>query len=260
MLILSGLSFITINCSAPAVFPVDMKLLQHDDIDNLTKDGTISDKTLLVKIDHDIGQIISVHIDKILKAGYAQNLSALDLYHGHFRIADSKICPENGNFSLSGPRSIYGRIPRHLDKEKWIKLFLNSDPHFLYHTKENTAADWKTIKESKNVWEREIEYVGSGPRSIIGNKNEEIFIIEDNTIRFRKYGSADALVESKLNGTKANRMCSAMKYIYQRYGNHRIEISSMFLVLKDSKGRFLTTNGVLFDIFYLGNSISESEE
>ena len=236
-----------------------MKLFQYD-IDYLTENGTISDKTILIKIDHEIGHIISIHVDKILKVGYAQDLSSLDFFHGHFRTADSNICPENGDFSARGPQSIYGNMPRHLDKDKWIGLFLNSDPHFLYHTRENTAADWKTIKESEEEWEREIEYIGSSPRSIIGNNSGDIFVIEDNTRFFKQYGAADALVESKIDGRKTNRMCSAMKYIYQRFENFEIEIGSMFLILKDTKGRFLTTNGVSFDIFYLGNFVSESEE
>ena len=92
--------------------------------------GTISDETVLVKIDHLIGKLMTVHVDKILKAGYARNLSTEDFFHGHFRVADSKMCPENGNFSAQGTQSIYGHMPRDLDKDKWIELFLNSDPHF----------------------------------------------------------------------------------------------------------------------------------
>ena len=259
IIVLLVLSFVTINCSAAGVFQTDMKLFEYD-IDNLTENGTISDKSILVKIDHEIGQIISIHVNKILKVGYAQDLSSLDFFHGHFRIADLKVCPEDGNFSVKGPRSIYGNIPRHLGKDKWIELFLNSDPYFLYHTRENTVADWKTIKESEEEWEREIKYIGSSPRSIVGDKNGEIFIIEDSTKTFRRYGAADALVESKINGIKTNRMCSAMKYIYQRFGNFRIKFGSMFLVLRDHKGRFLTTKNVSYDIFYLGDSISEFKE
>ena len=120
--------------------------------------------------------------------------------------------------------------------------------------------DWKTIKDSDEEWEREIKYVGGSPRSIIGDKDGNIFAIKDNSVIFINYGVADALIKSEINGRRIDRMCVAMKYIYQYYERFRIKIGSMFLILRDANGGYITSNGVLYDIFYLGKRMPSVQD
>lgn len=185
----------------------------------------------LALIHEELADTIAEHVRKIFEQGFAEHLSKNDFYHGHFIAADKEKCKQF--------EEIKG-----FTEEDWRRLYLSANPHFLYHTFENT-------------WSRD-PYMGL-PRSIIGTLDGEVQPVRTDTKTFRSHGTVNKEDTFRVGNITYRGMCDAIllrsnssegsEIFFNDGAFNYIPNYSQFYILPTPQGRY-KANGENFDVYF----------
>ncbi|MCH8004037.1 MAG: hypothetical protein IH934_05400 [Nanoarchaeota archaeon] len=232
-----GMALAIASCSSSVgidltIYP-DSSKPSREIINDLVTGDIINETDALYRIDDVLGNTIAKHVKEIMSRGYAERLDSKDFFHGHLRVADPAVC--------ESPKSVDDypmlNFPKNMDKNEWLKLFLNADPHFIYHTRE------KLITQAP--------YTGP-PRSLIGTIDGKVYPLKSEDGYFKIYGTVRENKPFEFNGQKHDGMCFGVEDTKVRLENNTFGklVSPQFYILPDYNGRYELNNGQRFDVFY----------
>lgn len=216
------------------VYP-DSSKPSREIINDLAWTWELFDETdTLYQIDDVLGGIIAKHVTEIMSLGYAERLDSKDFFHGHLKVADPTVC----DTSESVDDFLYADFPENMDKNEWLEMFLNADPHFIYHTREQ-------------LFTRD-PFIGP-PRSIMGTIDGKVFPMKSEEEYYKRYGTVTGNKPFEFNGQKYEGMCYGV-------GDTQVRLEddtfgrlwfTQFYILPDKKGRYELDDGQKFDVFYI---------
>jgi len=196
---------------------------------------------ILHRIDQSISDIVARHVSEIFSRGYAEHLDAYDFFHGHFFVNSHCVekeldvwSPEEGNHKR---RIMHLDMPSAIDKNAWLQLFLDSQPHFVYHTREHRPSR-KSHSDS--------------PRSIIGNAQGNVYVMKGSDNLFLTHGTVSGFKQFYYDNKMLNGMGIISGKVYLSTEDFPKAIINMFqfYILSDRTGRYQTSYGKQFDIYY----------
>lgn len=196
---------------------------------------------ILYRVDSQISDIVAKHVSQIFLRGYAEHLDAYDFFHGHFFVNSNCIERDDDIFILEkGKESKYRAKMRYLNKPsamvkgEWVKLFLDSEPHFVYHTREHSSR--KTNSD----------------RSIIGDGLGNIYVMKGFDKAFLERGTVFAWQPFSYDNKPVTGMGLIPPGVHlptEDFPKATIN-TGQFYVLRDSFGRYQTPCGERFDAYY----------
>ena len=218
----------------------------------LCEHNLLMDNHVLVRMDKRLSDTIAVHAGRILSEGYAKSMDPDDFFHGHL-LADTGDCSLSDSYPSSFPRTI--GLP------DLVARLLESNPHFLYHTREARPSIATNSYHSVNplqmaFWNREHDL----PRSIIGTQDGSIFPVSADNPLYKSLGTVNSTDQFSFNGHTYHGMCSPVSdaVIIDEPEGRRLYLSNMmgaqFFILKDSNGRYRLEDGSRYDIFFTATS------
>lgn len=207
-------------------------------INGLMEKGLLNDTAILYHVPDVLGYVLSQHVQAIMSSGYAESLDSNDFYHGHLMAADPYFCSRE-----------QVEMTQDIDIEGWLKIYLEADPHFIYHTREHLGP--------RNP------YVGP-PRSIIGTIDGNVHPMISDEEHFISHGTVHGYEPFEFDNKKSEGMCQgnlifgfdSEKNIFHidvttSLGNIEAKFySPTFYILQDTNGRYKLTEETKFDIFF----------
>jgi len=192
------------------------------------------EKLDLLYVPKDMGERILAHIRQAYSGGYYKNLNKKDFYHGHF--------------ISRGPQTEYSGAEE----------YFNDLSAILYHSREFLFDSWKPIGADENI------RAGRVPRSFVGWFDKDIpelkpaiDLIAPGVVLSRSYKGSGTIytgevTESVPGLTSRNYSSSARPedlFIKTGEGGESCKIFDMPFILADPVGRFMSPDGVRFEVF-----------